>query len=158
MASFRPPFVSRPFFIVLFGALGLAAVALIVLAATGDGSISLPFVLLGIVAIAWNAYWWLFRVAFSLTLRDGAVEWETPLRRGRIPTDDLTSLGPTALVPSLLLLKHTGGPSLLVVQGKGFGEFAAVLRQARPDLDVRAGSLGRMADRMPGPSAWRDDD
>src|SRR5262245_39955645 len=158
MGTYRPVFIGRGCFLAIFGALGLATVALIVMAATGE-SISLPFVLFWIVAFAWNAYWWLFRVVFSLTLRDGDLEWEAPLRRGRIPTDDVTSLGPAALVPSLLLLKHAGGgPSLLVVQGKGFADFASALLEARPDLDVRAGALGRMADRGPGPSAWRGND
>jgi hypothetical protein len=158
MATYRPALIGRWFFFMLFGVLGLATVVVVVLAITGDEGFSVPFVLFWLVALGWNAYWWLFRIVYSLTLRDGALEWEAPLRRGRIPTTDLTAFRPMTLLPNVVVIKHAGGRALLVMPGKGISDLAAALRQARPDLDIRVGPVGRMGDRMPGPSAWRGDD
>jgi hypothetical protein len=43
-----------------------------------------PFVLFWFVALAWNAYWWLYRIAFSVTVRDDTLAWEAPLPVSRI--------------------------------------------------------------------------
>ena len=46
----------------LFGVFGIAAVMLLVLVVTGDGSLTDPFVLFWLFALGRNAYWWLLRV------------------------------------------------------------------------------------------------
>ena len=142
----------------LFAVFGLATVVLIVEGMTGSGGFSSPFVLFWLFALGWNAYWWLFRVAYSVTLRDGVLAWEAPLRRGRIATSALRAFRPMKLLPNVIVIKHAGGQPLLVMPGKGIADLAAALRETRPDLDVRVGPAGRMHEWMPGPSAWRRDD
>jgi hypothetical protein len=158
MGTYRPAFIGRSFFFLLFGAFGVATVVLLVLMLTGDESPTDPFVLFWLFALGWNAYWWLFRVVYSLTLRNGALEWEAPLRRGRIATTDLTAFRPMRLLPNVVVVKHTGGRPLLVLAGKGMADLAAELRRSRPDLEVRIGAVGRIQQRMPGRSAWYRDD
>jgi hypothetical protein len=158
MGTYRPAFIGRWFFFVLFGVLGIATVRLIVSVITGDESYSDPLVVFWLFALCWNAYWWLFRIVYSLTLRNGALEWEAPLRRGRIPITDLTAFCPMRLLPTVVAIKHTGGRSLLVMPGKGIADLAAAVRRSRPDLDIRVGAGGWIQERMPGPSAWRRDD
>lgn len=154
MGTYRPALVGRWFFLVLFGVFGIVAVALLV-SLTGDDRPPVSFVLFWLFALGWNAYWWLFRVAYSLTLREGILEWEAPARRGAIPTTDLTAFRPMTLLPNVIVIKHRGGRPLLVMPGKGIADLAAELRDVRPGLDVRVGRIGTMTTWMPGPSAWR---
>jgi len=157
MGTYRPALIGRWFFLMLFGLFAAMAVVLIVLAITGDDGPSAPFLLFWLVALGWNAYWWLFRVAFSLTVSNGALEWEAPLRRGRVPITELTAFRPMKLLPNVLVIKHTGGRPLLVMPGKGIADLATAIAGSRPDLEVRVGSMGWVQRRMPGPSAWRED-
>lgn len=158
MGTYRPAFVGRWFFLMLFGMFGVAAVMLLVQVARGEESLTDPVVLFWFAALAWNAYWWLFRVVYSLKLRDGVLEWEAPLRRGRIPVTDLTALRPMRLLPNVIVVRHRGGQPLLVLPAKGMADFAAEVRRSRPDLAVRIGPVGWLQQRIPGPSAWRRDD
>ena len=157
MGTYRPALIDRWFFLMLFGLLVAMAVVFIVLAITGDDGPSAPFLLFWLFALGWNAYWWLFRVAFSLTIGNGVLEWEAPLRRGRIPVTELTAFRPMKLLPNVVLISHTGGRPLLVMPRKGIVDLASAIGRSRPDLEVRVGPKGRMQQRMPGPSAWRQD-
>jgi hypothetical protein len=105
--------------------------------------------------LGWNAYWRLFRIVYSLTVRGGIVEWEAPLRRGCIPVADLTAFRPMTLLRTVVVIKHAGGRPLLVMPRKGISGLAAEVREARPDLDIRVGLAGRMHEWMSGASAWR---
>ena len=100
MGTYRPALIGHWFFFMLFGVFGVATVVLIVQALTGDERFSVPFLLFWLFALGWNAYWWLFRVAYSLALRDGVLEWEAPLRRGHIATAALTAFRPLKLLPT----------------------------------------------------------
>lgn len=123
----------------------------------GDGGPPVGFVAIWLAILVWNAYWWLFRIVVSVTVRNGTLEWESPLQRGRIPMSTLTGFRPVAPMLNIVRITHTEGRALLVVPIKGIEGLAAAIRDARPDLDVRLGAMTGFRGRMPGPSAWRPD-
>lgn len=158
MGTYRSAGVGPWFFFVIFGLLGVGAVVVVVQAAAGGEGPPLTSVVFGLLAYGWNAYWWLLRIAYGVTVRDGALGWEAPLRSGRIPTADVTAFRPMRFLPSVIVIRHAAGHPVIVLPRKGIGGLAAALRDVRPDLDVRIGGWGWLAERLPGPSAWRRDD
>jgi hypothetical protein len=158
VGTYRSAGVGRWFYFLIFGLLGVGAVVVVVQAAAGGEGPSLASVVLGLLAYVWNAYWWLLRIASGVTLRDGVLEWEAPLRTARIASADVTAFRPVRLVPQLIVIRHRGGRPVIVLSRKGIGGLAAALRDVRPDLDVRIGGWGWLAERLPGLSAWRRDD
>jgi hypothetical protein len=139
-----------------FGAFSVAVAALTVGMFSAGGP-PVGLVLTFWFIFGWCAYWWLLRISCSLTLRDGGLEWEAPLRRGRVATTDLTAFRPMSLYPGVVVIEHRGGQSLLVRSGCGINEFAAAVREVRPDLDVSVGRSARLFNTRLGPSNWYPD-
>jgi hypothetical protein len=52
------------------------------------------FVLLWLAALAWNGYWFLFRLCYRLELADGVVHWFTPLRSGWVSVAEVRGARP----------------------------------------------------------------
>src|SRR5262245_53731990 len=119
--------LSRPMLLAMFAVFGVAAIGLILNLAFGDSSAPAPFVLAWVAILGWNAYWFLWRVALKLSLADGIVEWETVLRRGHFPVSAITSIGPWFGVTQI---RHTTGPSLLVLREAGWDGFLEEVEQA----------------------------
>ena len=155
MAEFRRPLAKWLIvgLFVMFTVVGVALVA----ATLGGGWEGPPtaFVVLWLAALGWNAYWWLFRVATALWLDGDVLHWEAPLRSGAIPLSDLRAVRPMSFASNAAVFEHTTGRPVLIVVRKGFGAFLDELSAARPDLPVRLGWQGRLAERMPGWSRWR---
>jgi len=126
--------LSRPMLLALFAVFGLVSIGLIANLALGDSPPPTPFVLLWLAVGGWNAYWFLWRVAVTLSLTDGVVEWETVLRRGSFPLSAITSIGPSF---GMTVIRHATGQSLLVLPQSGLDAFLEEVAQARPD-DSRA--------------------
>lgn len=104
----------------MFAGFGLVSIGLILNLVFGDSGPSAVFVVLWLAALAWNAYWFLWRVAVKLSVADGVVEWETVLRRGSFPVSAITSIGP---VFGMTRIRHTTGRSLLVLRQPGLDGF-----------------------------------
>lgn len=138
---------------VIFAVAGLALVA----ATLGEGAEGPPlaFTVLWLAALAWNAYWWLFRIATAFRLDGDALHWEAPLRSGAIPLSGLGAVRPMSFASNVAVFEHTTGRPVLIIVKKGLGAFLDELSAARPDLPVRLGWQGRLAERMPGWSRWR---
>lgn len=45
-------------------------------------------------ALAWNLYWWLFRVAYRLELRGEMLYWRAPFARGSLSVQAITGVTP----------------------------------------------------------------
>jgi hypothetical protein len=158
MGTYRPPLIGRWFFVVGFGILGVASVFLVpsvIADPDADAGSAASYLAFWFVALAWNGYWWLFRIAFSLTLGDGVLAWEAPLRRGHVALPDLVAFRPMRFVPNVVVIEPRTGRKVLVLPGKGLARFAAALAAASPTSDVRVGPWTSTLDRFPGPSGWR---
>jgi hypothetical protein len=154
MGTFRPALVGRWFFLSMFGVFGLTGLVMVVQAIGGRGP-SIPFLLFWLFALVWNAYWWLLRFAYCVTVREDGLDWEAPLRHGDIPAAELIAVGRSKLVPNAIVIEHAGGRPVYLLHGKGLTELASAIGSLRPDIDVHLGRLGRVQQRMPGRSAWR---
>jgi hypothetical protein len=138
--------------------MGVATVAIIVSYLAGADGFSGLVVMFWVVAFAWNAYWWLFRVVNSLSVRGGMLEWKAPLRGGHVAVAGLTAIRPMKLIPSVVVIEHQAGRPLLVMPGKGLPALAAEIEAARSDLPMRLGPWSQLVQKVPGRSAWRGDD
>jgi hypothetical protein len=107
-------------------------------------------------AFGWNAYWWLFRAAVALRLHQGVLFWEGPLRSGQIPLANLIAVRPMRLLSQVEVFERSDGRPVLVMATKGLQRFLDELAAAKPELPVQLGWQGRLAERMPGWSGWRD--
>jgi hypothetical protein len=108
-----------------------------------------------VLSVPWNAYWWLVRLTTRLTVDPDHVDWQTPLRSGRIPGDQLVSVRSVRFVPGVVAVRGAAGRSVLVLAQKGFGACAAAIGARFPHVDVRLRGDARWGDRLPGRSAWR---
>lgn len=59
-----------------------------------EGWIGAVFVSAWFAALAWNVYWWLFRVAYWLELRDETLHWRAPLSHGELSVRSITEVAP----------------------------------------------------------------
>jgi hypothetical protein len=127
-----------------------------VLAFVGGGhGVPVPFALFWLGALGWNAYWWLFRIVYRMRLDAGVLEWHTPVRSGQLPLAEITLIRSIALLPSVLAIRRRNGRALLILAGKGLPAFVGEAVETQPEIDVHLGRWARVADRVPGPSAWR---
>ncbi len=139
------------FVFVTFGVFAVAAIVLV--GTTVQGGPDAPpagFVVLWLGVLAWNAYWWLFRIVSELRLDGDYLWWSTPLRSGHIPLRDLVEIRPQRFATNVEVFKIRGAPSVVVLATKGLQEFTAEIAARRPDLPIRFGWQARLAERMPG--------
>jgi hypothetical protein len=143
----------------LFAVFAVATVVLTVwTVAGGPDRPPLLFTGLWLGALAWNAYWWLLRVAVVLRLEPGTLTWEVPLRGGQLPVPAITRVRPMRFGSSAVVIEHVGGRPVLVVGGKGLRHLFDDLSRMRPDLDLRMGWQARLSERLPGASRWQGRD
>jgi hypothetical protein len=155
MVEFRPPLGKGPI-VAIFVIFGIAAIVLVT-ATVGDGTQSPPvaFTVLWLAALGWNAYWWLFRIAVALRIDGYVLYWNAPFRSGAIPLADLKGIRPLRLASNVEVFDHSAGRPVLVMATKGLGAFLDAVSVARPDLPVRLGWQGRLAERTGGWPPWR---
>src|ERR1700693_6017020 len=83
----------RPMVFVLFPALGLVGVAMVLNLLSGGTGPGLGFVAFWLAAYAWNAYWFLFRLAYEVGVTDrSTLRWCTVTRCREIPVSSLKDI------------------------------------------------------------------
>jgi hypothetical protein len=148
--------MGRWFFALLFGIFGIAGTALIIsTVAGGDNAPSPLFTALWLAALGWNAYWWLFRIAYALRLEDDELVCEMPRGAVRLRLIELNEIRPMRFASQIEVIEHRRGRPVLVMAAKGLGPFQSEVSERRPDLPVRLGRQARLSERMPGWSGWR---
>jgi hypothetical protein len=104
---------------------------------------------------AWNANWFLLRIAFRLELCGTDLSWQAPLRRGVIKLSDLVEMRPQRFGSSIEVLVLADGSKVLVMVRKGFVDFMAELQTVAPHVHARVGTFAKIGDRLPGPRGFR---
>jgi hypothetical protein len=132
--------VYRPLIFALLLILGLAGVALVVNLLSGDAGPGLGFVVLWLAAYAWNAYWFLFRIAYEVSFTEGStVRWCTVTRCREIPLSSVKGIE-TPFPPFGVGLKRIvveGHRSPLIMVQPGIRDVLAKILELRPDLVVK---------------------
>lgn len=109
--------------------------------------------------VVWLSYWYGWRVAWSLQLRENELRWRTFLRSGTVPITEIQRLRPMRSGPSGVVIELAHRRSLLVIAGKGFDAFTAELTRQAPDVPINVSRWTRMFERWPvGRSAYRQRD
>ncbi|MGH2719223.1 MAG: hypothetical protein ACRDJU_11660 [Actinomycetota bacterium] len=113
------------------------------------------FVVVWVVALIWNGYWWSFRIAYSLKLDGEQLMWRAPLRTGLVSSGEVVRLRPFKGGSNIEVLEVASGSPVLVFVRKGFKDFTEALTTEHPELPVRLGLQARIAERFPGRSGFR---
>jgi hypothetical protein len=116
------------------------------------------FAALWLLAVIWNAYWFLLRIAYRLDLSEADLSWRTPLRSGTIALADLVEMRPSRMGSTVEVLSLSDGSKVLVMVRKGFVDFATEIQQIAPHLQVRIGLYAKIGERLPGPRGFRPSD
>ena len=124
----------------VLGTFGVAtAVAVGLIVAAGASHVPVWFCAVWAAAVAWNGYWFLFRVAYDLSFDGTTVLWRAPLRSGALSLQEVTGLRPSRFGPNVELLASREGRPVVVLARPGFRPFAEALAAARPDLGAKRG-------------------
>ncbi len=130
----------RPLIFVLFPVLGLVGVALVLNLVSGGEGPGLWFVVFWLAAYAWNAYWFLFRIAYEVGVVDGTtLRWCSVVRCREIPLSKVKTVE-TPFPPFGVGLKRIvveGDRSPLVIASPGFRDVVAMVLELRPDLVMK---------------------
>ena len=149
--------IGRAVILPLFGVFVVIASVMVVSSLTAEGGPAWVLVAFWLLALAWNAYWWLLRLAVELRFEsDDLLVWSTPLRTRRIPLSAITKVRPVRVSSNLEALEHTQGRPVVFITGNGLQGFFDELAQRRPDLEIRLGWEARVSRRMSfGYEAWQ---
>lgn len=99
------------------------------------------------VALGWNAYRFLLRIAYRVQLTPQALRWAAPLRRGEVPLARVRRTRPSRLGSSVQVIEVEGGRPVLVAAGRGIIEFGQELGLLAPHADAEFSLLQRLAGR-----------
>ncbi len=127
---------------ILYGLLG--AGALIAVGFWLDVVISPPgqwiFAIFWSLIVAGNAYRYLFRSSFELSVVDTNLEWRGAILRGRTPVSTLRRIRPSGFDPFVHVVERSTGRPVLIWANNSNAGFRAVcqaLQELRPGLPVR---------------------
>jgi len=130
----------RPLALAGFTILGLAGVALVVNLLSGGEGPGLGFVVFWLAAYFWNAYWWLFRIAYEVGVDDrSTLRWCSVMRCHQTPLSRVKRIE-TPFPPFGVGLKRIvvdGDRSPLIAASHGFRDVVAMLLERRPDLVMK---------------------
>ena len=127
----------------VFAAVSIWMLSSVALGRSGDTL----FELFWLAAVAWNAYWFLFRFVHELELQESELVWSAPLRSGSVPLTELVQVRPMRLGWGVHVIEHRDGRPLLVWATGGLKPFLDRVGEVAPGVDVRVGWSVRTAAR-----------
>jgi hypothetical protein len=137
---------------VAFGVVGIGPAVFAVI----DGRAAPVFFwVLWALALAWNAYWFGWRVPLDFEIAAGVLRWRAPLASGQLALDDIDRVRPMRGSPEIEVICGRGGPKIPVVMRREILPLFEALAAIRPDLDVRISERARTARRIPGLPRFR---
>ncbi len=129
----------RPVAITVFAVLCLVAAALIIELFSSRDPLLVLFIALWLAALAWNGYWFLFRVTFEIGVSDGAtLQWRTMTATRQAPLTRIQGVKQRfrPLGAGMRTIVLEGAPSLLLLTSPGFDEVARMIARFRPDISM----------------------
>lgn len=128
------------------------------LLSTGDPILA-AFLILWLAALAWNGYWFLFRVTYEIGVAEGTtLRWRTVATAHEAPLASVRNVrspyGPFS--GGLLRINIDGHLSPLLMTSPGFEGVVEMIGGLRPDLSIRTSWLDRAVGRSGIPGvAWQ---
>lgn len=115
-----------------------------------------PPVILGIL---WTIFWivgsyvTLWRTAYSLSVSEGFITWQSPARSGTVRLAEIIRIRPG--VSLLNIIECRGQRNILVGNWAGFREFCVALHTECPSITIEYGVGTRLVESLPVPSGFR---
>ena len=134
----------RPIAIGAIGVQCLVAIAIVRELLSTRDPILVVFILLWLGALAWNGYWFLFRMAYEIGITEGGqLHWRTVLSAHEVPLGHIENVkSPFGWFSrGLLRINVRDHTSPLLMTAPGFTQVAEALVRARPDLSITTGGL-----------------
>ena len=125
--------------------------------AGGDNAPPTWFTIVWLVAVTWNAYLWLIRIAAELTLDGNTLKAASPFRTRNVTLADLVTIRPGRFASRGVVIEVVGERPILTLATKGFREFTDEVARRRPNLPIRLGWQARLAEKMPGRSRVKNE-
>ncbi|GAA1964563.1 hypothetical protein [Agromyces allii] len=153
------PFWWRPFMI---GILVLLLVfgALVAPRVVSEGWQAMVFMTVWFAALAWNLYWWLFRIPYRLEVRGETLYWRAPFARGDLPVPSIIDVGPfLGLSYQITVIRAVGHRSVPLFACGDLSWLFARLSAINSAVPARvpgfAGAYDRLSGRMMTPRQRR---
>lgn len=144
----------RPFVVGIMAVMLMASPIVAVKIIAAEGPLGLVFMAALFGALAWNVYWWCFRIAHRLELRDETLHWRALFAGGSIPVASITGvgrfLGLSNQVPTIRAVGHRSVP---VFAYGDLSSFLAGLNTVNTAVPDRVRGFGGLYDRITGPGA-----
>ncbi|MGR2751923.1 hypothetical protein [Agromyces arachidis] len=113
-------------FLVLGGAIVSGRVA-----ERGD-AFGIAFVVAWWAILAWNVYWFIFRVAYRLELRGETLHWRAPLARGELPARSITAVSVPKGQSPMVTIRSAGRRSVPVFGHRSLSSVLQPLHAINP--------------------------
>jgi hypothetical protein len=114
----------------IIGIVGVAALAVIVFQEQRLLGIA------GLLGVLSGGYWWCWRLAFALTVTDGAVHWRGTLRGGSVALADVVAIEPSPL-HQVVAIRSRRGRLLVFPAMPGLWDAINRMRQRSPTIALR---------------------
>lgn len=136
--TWSQPVLQIAFALFVMTMLVIAGIFLAVRTISGQPGPPVWFVALWFLALGWNVYWWLFRVAYRIELVGRTLNWRAPLRHGSIPVDAIERAGRFFGAPYTCALRGSGHPPVVVsTQLQDFTPMLEALNRLNPTVPDR---------------------
>ena len=155
----------RPIAIGAMGVLCLVAIAIVRELLSTRDPILVVFILLWLGALAWNGYWFLFRMAYEIGITEGGqLHWRTVLSAHEVPLGHIENVkSPFGWFSrGQLRINVRDHTSPVLMTAPGFTQVAEALVRAKPDLSITTGwarpcgrPLGNPRRPVAGSAWWR---
>ena len=126
----------RPLLLLAFLVFALAAAAVVVITVWGGEGPPAWFIALWLVALVWNAYWWLFRICVEVRVDGPTLEWSAPLRRASAPLAEVIRIRASRLGHQLAVVELQRRGPLLVPVRFGFGNLERAIAAGAPQVVI----------------------
>lgn len=121
-----------------------------------EGWVGGVFMAAWFAALAWNLYWWLFRVAYRLELRGEVLYWRAPFARGSLSVQSITGvtlfLGTINQMPTI---RSVGSRRVPVFAYGDLSSFLARLNVINTTVPDRVRGFAGVYDKVTGNIAMR---
>ncbi len=135
----------------VFGPMACVAVLLVVSLPSNTDPRLDAFIAFWLGVLAWNFYWFFFRVAYEVAVIDASrVRWRTIAASGEAPLARIKGIDAPfgSFAAGFRRISVDGQRSPLLIGVSGVGEVIAMIAAARPDIPVKTSWLDRTYERF----------
>jgi len=155
MTKHYRPMPGGPWFpLVIFGFFGVVAITMAGSLSTADGP-PLAFFAFWLFMVAWNGYWFLWRMATDLWLDGNTLHWKAPFRSGSVDVAAIEEVRPRRMAGNVEMIRLREGRPIMTMATRGIEELNAEIVRLHPGLPMRVGRSVRLTNVFQARSRYR---